>query len=112
LVERLDPRGPGLVAQEAVDTFLGNSCQRPTQIFDFCARRMISTVPWPSAERRMISARQTCFCGALRLPTIVSGRWRSVAVSVNEIPGRMLQTRTRKSWRESPRRIQMSDAIH
>jgi hypothetical protein len=46
------------------------SCQRHTQVFDFYVRRMISTVPQPSADRSTISARQTCFCGALRLRMI------------------------------------------
>jgi len=36
-------------------------------------RRMISAVPQPSAVARMILARQTCFCGALRSLTIESG---------------------------------------
>jgi hypothetical protein len=35
-------------------------------------RRVISVVPQPSAVARMILARQTCFCGALRSPTIAS----------------------------------------
>ena len=39
------------------------SCQRQTQVFDLPVRRMISTVPTPSAVSRTISARQTCFCG-------------------------------------------------
>ena len=34
--------------------------------------RMISAVPQPSAVPRIILARQTCFCGALRLNTIAS----------------------------------------
>ena len=42
------------------------SCQRQTQVFDLPVRRMISFVPTPSALKRTISARQTCFCGALR----------------------------------------------
>ena len=42
------------------------SCQRHTQVLDLPVCRMISTVPTPSPLNRMISARQTCFCGALR----------------------------------------------
>lgn len=43
------------------------SCQRHTQVFDLPVCHMISTVPTPSALSRMISAHQTCFCGALRI---------------------------------------------
>ena len=45
------------------------SCQRQTQVFDLPVRRMISLVPTPSAVSSTISARQTCFCGALRSRT-------------------------------------------
>jgi hypothetical protein len=38
-------------------------------------RRMISVVPQPSAVARMILARQTCFCGALRSATIDGDRY-------------------------------------
>jgi hypothetical protein len=37
---------------------------------------MISAVPQPSAVARMMLARHTCFCGALRPETIASSRWR------------------------------------
>jgi hypothetical protein len=37
------------------------SCQRQTQVFDLPVRRMISTVPRPSAVNSTISARQACF---------------------------------------------------
>src|SRR5262249_31149986 len=43
----------------------------------------------------MIRARQTCFCGLLRLPMIVSSRTRSSAVTVMEIPLRITDTRTK-----------------
>ncbi len=46
------------------------SCQRQTQVLDFPVRCMISTVPTRSADRSTIRARQTCFCGAFRSPTI------------------------------------------
>ena len=42
------------------------SCQRQTQVLDFPVRLMIAFVPTPSAVNSTISARQTCFCGALR----------------------------------------------
>src|SRR5471030_2105018 len=45
---------------------MNRSCQRQTQVLDLLVRRMISLVPRPSAESSTISARQTCFCGALR----------------------------------------------
>jgi hypothetical protein len=41
------------------------SCQRQTQVLDLPVRRMIAAVPTPSADNKMIDARQTCFCGAL-----------------------------------------------
>src|SRR4051794_22306806 len=37
------------------------SCQRQTQVFDLPVRRIISTVPRPSAVNSTISARQACF---------------------------------------------------
>ena len=75
---------PRLVAQQAVDALLGmkRSCQRQTQVLDLPVRRMISTVPTPSAVSSTISARQTCFCGVLRSRTIASRRRRSEAESV------------------------------
>ena len=45
------------------------SCHRQTQVFDLAVRRMISFVPSPSAVSKTISARQTCFCEALRSAT-------------------------------------------
>src|SRR5215472_14808442 len=55
----------------------------------------MALVPAPSAVRTMIRARQTCFCGLLRLPMIVSSRTRSSAVTVMEIPLRITDTRTK-----------------
>jgi hypothetical protein len=78
------------------------SCQRQTQVFDFCVRRMISTVPKPSADKSTISARQTYFCGALRLRMIAFRRRRSDGLSLIEIPGRMPKTRMRRNPWESP----------
>jgi hypothetical protein len=43
------------------------SCQRQTVGFDMPVRRMISTVPRPSAVASTISARQTSLRGVLRL---------------------------------------------
>lgn len=77
------------------------SCQRHTQVFDLPVCRMMSTVPTPSALNRMISARQTCFCRALRSLTSAVNRWRSVGETMKEIPVRIHQTRTRTPRWES-----------
>jgi len=44
-------------------------------------RRMISAVPQASAVARMMFARHTCFCGALRSATIASSRRRSAGMT-------------------------------
>jgi hypothetical protein len=51
------------------------ACHAHTTGFDLPDRRMISVVPQPSAVARMILARQTCFCGALRSATIDGDRY-------------------------------------
>jgi hypothetical protein len=73
---------------------MNRSCQRQTQVLDLRVRRMISLVPRPSAESSTISARQTCFCGALRSFKITFSRLRSEGFNVMDIPVRMRQTRT------------------
>ena len=65
------------------------SCQRHTTGFDSSERRMISLVPQPSAVARMTLARLTCFCLALRSPTMASSRRRSSGVTVMLIPALM-----------------------
>ena len=45
---------------------MNRACHRHTTGFDLPERRMISAVPQPSAVARMMLARHTCFCGALR----------------------------------------------
>lgn len=77
------------------------SCQRQTQVLDLPVRRLISLVPTPSALNNTISARQTCFCGALRSRTSASRRRRSEGVTVMEIPVRMPQIRTQSAPQES-----------
>ena len=52
-------------------------------------RRMISKVPQPSAVARMMLARHTCFCGALRSETIASSRRRCSGVTLTVIPALM-----------------------
>ena len=88
------------------------SCQRQTQVFDLPVRRMISIVPTPSAVKSTISARQTCFCGALRSPTSAIRRARSVGETVKDIPVRMRQTRMRAPERESQTGLLCQAADH
>ena len=83
---------------------MNRSCQRQTQVFDVPVRRMISCVPTPSALKRMIAARHTCFCAALRSLTTPSRRRRSEEPTVMEIPVRMRQTRKCARRWESPKR--------
>ena len=65
--QRLDARGTRLVAEQSIEALsIKRSCQRQTQVLDFPVRLMIAFVPTPSAVNNTISARQTCFCGALR----------------------------------------------
>ena len=69
------------------------SCQRQTVVFDFCVAAMIAFVPSPSALKRMIRARQTCFCGVFRLDTMATSRRCCAAETVKEMPVLMPQTR-------------------
>ena len=48
------------------------SCQRRITVLALPVACMISAVPQPSAVRRMIFARQTCFCGLFRFATTAS----------------------------------------
>ena len=68
---------------------MNRACQRQTQGFDLPVRRMISTVPAPSAVARMTPARQTCFCGLFRSATTASNRARSAALTSTVIPSRI-----------------------
>ena len=70
---------------------MNRSCQRQTATLLVPARRMISTVPWPSAVSSTIRARQTCFCGLFRSATTASRRARSAALTSTMIPLRMNQ---------------------
>jgi hypothetical protein len=56
----------------ATPSAMNRACQRHTTGFDLPERRMISEVPQRSAVARMMLARHTCFCGALRSATIAS----------------------------------------
>src|SRR5712692_8291284 len=81
---------------------MNRSCQRHTQVLLLPVRRMISTVPSPSAVSSTIRARHTCFCGLFRSATIVSKRARSAALTSTTISLRIPQTRTRREPGESP----------
>ena len=65
---------------------INRACHLHTTGFDLPERRMISAVPQPSAVARMMLARHTCFCGALRSETIASSRSRSARVTFTTIP--------------------------
>src|SRR6202030_717584 len=52
--------------------------------------------------RSTLSARQTCFCGLLRLAATVSSSLRSAALNRMLVRSCILQTRTRESTRECP----------
>ena len=68
---------------------MNRACHLQTTGLDLPERRMISAVPQPSAVARMMLARHTCFCGALRSETIASSRWRSARVTLTIIPALM-----------------------
>src|ERR1700747_1230072 len=76
------------------------SCQRQTTVLPLPTARVMAVVPWPSAVRTTIRPRQTCFCGLLRLPMIVSSQTRSSAVTVMEIPLRITDNRTTANLRK------------
>jgi len=59
-----------------------------------------SLIVLETADKSTISARQTCFCGALRSLISAVGRARSDGETVNNIPLRMRKTRTRRPPRE------------
>jgi hypothetical protein len=73
----------------ATPSAMNRACQVHTTGFDLPDRHMISAVPQPSAVARMMVARHTCFCGALRSATIASSRWRSAGVTLTTIPALM-----------------------
>ena len=76
-------------------------CQRHTQVLSLPVSRSIPLVPTPLPVRRMIRARQTCFCGRLRSATIASRQARAAASTVKAIFLRITQTRTPSGPRES-----------
>jgi hypothetical protein len=70
-------------------------------ILDFPVRLMIAFVPTPSAVNSTISARQTCFCSALRSCTTALSRRISADETERNLPARIAQTRTSSPHRES-----------
>ena len=65
--QRRDAGRPRLVAKQAVEAVLHEPfLPAPDAGLGLACRRMISFVPIPSALSKTISARQTCFCAALR----------------------------------------------
>jgi hypothetical protein len=80
---------------------MNRSCQRQTVVFDLPVAAMTAFVPKPSAVRRTVRARQTCFWGVLRSAMMLSRRRRSAAETEMEIPLRMSQIRTRRAEWES-----------
>ena len=96
----------------AAPAAMKRSCQRQTQVFDLPVWRMIAAVPTPSPDNKMIFARQTCFCAALRSLTTCSSRRRSDSETSNLIPVRMAQNRTPKPKWESQKRTRLSGVIH
>jgi hypothetical protein len=80
VLSRVSPSTPSVMKR---------ACHLHTAGFDRPDRRMISAVLQPSAVARMMLARHTCFCGALRSETIASSRWRSACVTFTTIPALM-----------------------
>lgn len=80
---------------------MNRSCQRHTHVLLLPVWRMISTVPKPAAVSSTIRARQTCFCGLLRLATTASRRARSAALASTTTSLRIPQIRTRREPEES-----------
>ena len=112
--QRLDARWSRLIAPKPRSTppLPNRSCQRQITVLALPVACMISAVPRPSAVRRTIFARQTCFCGLLRLITTASSALRSAALNLMFLRSCILQTRTRESGQGMPQRIEMSDLDH
>jgi len=88
-------------SRQSKPSLMDRSCQRQTQVLDLPLRRMISFVPTPSALNRTISARQTCFCEALRFLMTAWTRRRSAGEPEMDFPVRIAQTRMRREKLES-----------
>src|SRR5258707_595430 len=78
------------------------SCPPQTSVLALPLACMISAVPRPSAVRSTILARQTCFCGLLRLATTALSWLRSVRLNWIFVRSCIPQTRIRERFRESP----------
>ena len=79
----------------SIPSCMKRSCQRHTTVLSLPMAWVMALVPLPSAVSRTIRARQTCFCGLLRSPTIASNRTRSAEVTVMDIPLRIAQARAK-----------------
>src|SRR6266404_8469949 len=100
--QRRNTRPPGLVPPKAGGSLpRKRSCQRQITVLALPVACMISAVPRPSAVRRTIFARQTCFCGLLRLATTASSLLRSARLNWMFVRSCIPQTRTRQSFKES-----------
>jgi len=111
--ERRNARRPRLVAQQPVTAFRGEALlPAPHAGLRLAGAAHDLDVPTPSADKSTISARHTCFCGALRSLVSAVRRARSAGETVNDIPVRMRKTRTRRSERESRTGLLMSGGNH
>jgi hypothetical protein len=76
----------------------------------------MAMVPLPSADRTMICARHTCFCGLLRSRMIDCKRTRSAGVTVMEMPLRITNNRTKSNHQKLSfglfRQVQSTSALH
>jgi hypothetical protein len=73
----------------ATPSGIKRACHVHTTGFDLSERRMISAVPQPAAVARIILARHTCVCCALRSETIASSRRPSSRAAFTTIPALM-----------------------
>ena len=76
----------------AIPAVMNRSCQRQTVGLATPACRAIAIVPTPSPLKRMIRARQTCFCGLPGAATIASRRARSPALTAISTPDLILRS--------------------
>ena len=103
LAERLDPRGPGLVAQQPVDALLGEALlPAPDAGLGLAG-------PTHDLDGAEAVGREQHDLGSpdmlLRRVAVTDDRLQAAAIggfSVTEIPGRMPKTRMRQTRRESP----------
>ena len=88
-------------SRPSAPSVMNRSCQRQTQVLDLPVAAMIDVVPAPSALKRTIRQRQTCFCREDGCEMIASSRDRSSRETVKDIPVRISMTRTENARTES-----------